>query len=197
MSSNVKRRWNEYNKSLVNRGSISFWIDQNLLAENNHFDSTKGRPKFKSSIIQAGWILKTVYGLTFRALEGFFSSLLKLLSSELKAPDYSLFCKRSKEVASLLPKLSQRRPMELVIDASGLKIYGEGEWKTYKHGRDRKRRWIKIHAAVDPRTGECVASEVTTEKGGDPTFFPSLIKKSPKSVKCVYADGAYDTKKCR
>ncbi len=197
MKHNVKRCWSKYNKSLVNRGSITFWIDRDLLTDKACFESTKGRPKFKSSIIKAGWVLRVVYRLSFRSLEGFFSSLLSMLGSTMKSPDYTLFCKRGDEVASLLPKLSNRRPIELVIDASGLKIFGEGEWKTYKHGREKKRRWIKVHTAVDPKTGECVAAVITDEKGGDATQFPSLIHQSPTSVKQAYADGAYDTKKCR
>ena len=197
MSNNVKRRWSHYNKSLVNRGSITFWIDRDLLTNEACFDSTKGRPRFKSSIIKAGWVLRTVYKLTFRSTQGFFSSLLSLLGSDMKAPDYTLFCKRGFEVASLLPKLSSRRPLELVIDASGLKIFGEGEWKTYKHGREKKRRWIKVHAAVDPKTGECIAAVITDEKGGDSSQLSALMKQSPASIKRVYADGAYDTQRCR
>lgn len=192
-----KRNWKQYNRSLVQRGSITFWIDKKFLQEAKFQESTKGRPKFASSIIHMGWILKTVYKLTFRSLEGYFQSLLALLGIEQTVPHYSLFCKRGKEVAKLLPKLSSKRPMELVIDASGLKIYGEGEWKIHQHGREHVRKWIKVHVAVDPRSGECIAVEITDEKRGDPSQFPSLIHKSPKSVKIVYADGAYDTIRCR
>ena len=87
--------------------------------------------------------------------------------------------------------------MEIVVDASGLKIYGEGEWKTHKHGREKRRRWIKVHVAVDPNTGECIAAKITDEKGGDATQLPDLLKGCPGSVKKLYGDGAYDTKKCR
>jgi len=100
-------------------------------------------------------------------------------------------------VKDLLPKLSNRRPKEVVIDASGLKIYGEGEWKTHKHGREKARRWIKVHVAVDPKTGECIAAKITDEKGGDSTQLSDLIKGCPGSVKRGYADGGYDTEKCR
>ena len=164
---NKKRCWQNYNKSLVKRGSITFWIDEGLLKSDSALESTKGRPKFKTSIIQAGWILRIVYKLTFRSLEGFFSSLLSMLESDIESPNYTLFCKRGHEVASLLPKLSNRRPLEVVIDTSGLKIFGAGEWRTYKHGREKRRRWIKVHVAVDPNTGECVSAIVTDETKGD------------------------------
>lgn len=192
-----KRNWSKYNKSLVQRGSITFWIDENFLKTKEFQESTKGRPKFKSSIIHIGWILKTVYHLTFRSLEGYFKSLLFLLGIEMPSPSYSLFCKRGKEVAELLPKLTSRRPLEIVVDASGLKIYGEGEWKTFKHGREKKRRWIKMHVGVDPKSGECLSISITDERKGDSSQFPELIKEAPKSIQKAYADGAYDTTECR
>jgi len=194
---NNKRCWRNYNKSLVQRGSITFWIDKDFLKSSQTHTSTKGRPKFKKAIIQAGWLLKTAYKLTFRSLEGYFNSILEMVGSEASSPHYTLFCKRGKEVAELLPKLSNRRPKEIVIDASGLKVYGEGEWKTYKHGREKKRRWIKVHVAVDPKTGECIAAKITDEKGADSTQLKDLLSQCPKGIKKAYADGAYDTKNCR
>jgi len=193
----MKKDWSKYNKSLVNRGSITLWIDESLLKQGCAFDSTKGRPKFKLSIIQAGWILKNVYRLTFRALEGFFSSLLTLLKSDISSPSYSLFCKRGNEVKQALSKLSKCNPTDIVIDASGMKIFGEGEWKTHIHGRDKTRRWIKVHTAVDPKSGECISAVITDDKGGDASQFCELIDGCPEGVKRVYADGAYDTLTCR
>jgi len=122
---NAKRCWSQYNKSLVQRGSITFWIDEELLKNEDVFEGTKGRPKFKKAILQAGWLLKTVYKLTFRSLEGYFNLLFSLVNSRAKSPNYTLFCKRGNEIRSLLPKLSSRKPLEIVIDASGLKVYGE------------------------------------------------------------------------
>jgi IS5 family transposase len=192
-----KRNWSKYNKSLVQRGSITFWIDENFLKNSEFQEPTKGRPKYKSSIIHMGWILKTAYHLTFRSLEGYFNSLLSLIGVDIACPNYTLFCKRGKEVAELLPKLTSRKPLEIVVDASGLKIYGEGEWKTFKHGRDKKRRWIKVHVGVDPKSGECLSISITDERKGDSSQFSDLIKRAPKSIRKAYADGAYDTVECR
>lgn len=192
-----KRKWSQYNKSLVQRGSITFWIDETFLKTSNFKESTKGRPKFKPAIILMGWVLKTAYHLTFRSLEGYFNSLLALLKVENTCPNYTLFCKRGREVAALLPCLSLRKPLEIVIDASGLKIYGEGEWKTLKHGREKRRRWIKVHVGVDPKSGECLSLSITSEKQADTSQFSTLIKAAPKSILRAYADGAYDTTDCR
>ena len=120
-----------------------------------------------------------------------------MIGAELVSPDYSLFCRRSSDVEEMLKKLSKRRPKEVVLDASGLKIFGEGEWKTHKHGRDQKRRWIKLHVCIDPKTGECISTKVTNEKGADCKQVTPLLKIVPKTVKRAYGDGAYDTRECR
>ena len=97
----------------------------------------------------------------------------------------------------LLKKLSSRRPKDILVDASGIKIFGEGEWKTFKHGREKKRRWIKVHVGVDPVTGECIAAKITDELGADSVQLEDLLKQCHRHLQRVYGDGAYDTKKCR
>lgn len=193
----AKRNWKEYNKSLVNKGSLTVWIDPNAYAQWIYKSGKRGRPKFSSYVIKVGWILKTVYRLAFRALQGFFNSILQLMKLPMKAPDYSLFSKRAHEVLDDLPRLSARRPTDLVIDASGFKVYGEGEWKVKIHGKGKPRRWIKAHIAIDPKSQEVIALEVTENTIGDAPMLPKLIEKAPKSVNRVTADGAYDKFKCR
>lgn len=197
MNNHTKRDWRKYNKNLVNRGSITFWINEECLRSWMNRSGKRGRPSFSSAVIQAGWLLKTVYRLPLRALQGFMSSVLQLLKTPFKTPHYSLFCKRAEEAASILPKLSNKRPLELAIDSSGLKIQGEGEWKVKIHGAEKRRGWIKLHIAVDPRTQDLIVAEVTGDHVGDSTAFPVLIDKAPKSVKKVFADGAYDGLECR
>jgi hypothetical protein len=119
--------------------------------------------------------MKAVYNLPLRSLQGFLGSILLLLQVDLKCPHYSLFCKRAKEAAACLPKLSTRKPLELAIDSSGLKVSGEGEWKVKIHGREKRRGWVKLHIGVDPKTGELIAIDVTDEKTGDNTVLPRLI----------------------
>lgn len=191
-----KRNWQEYNKSLINRGSLTIWIDSNIQKEWVQ-QGKRGRPKFCSQVIKAGLILKTVYRLAYRSLQGFFQSILQLMQLPHQVPHYSLFSKRAQEVAKEIPKLSQRKPLDLVIDSSGLKVYGEGEWKVKIHGASKRRKWIKAHIAVDPKSQEIVAVEVTESAIGDSKVLPTLVKQSPKSVQRVLADGAYDACACR
>lgn len=197
MNNHVKRDWHEYNRKLVNRGSITFWFDRECLDSWVEKPGTKGRPSFSKAVIKLGWIIKTVYRLPLRALQGFMQSILNLMGTNLASPNYTLFSKRAKEAADSLPRLSNVRPMEIAIDSSGLKIMGEGEWKVKIHGADKRRSWIKIHIGVDTRTQELAAVEVTDEKTGDATVLPRIMDQMRKGVKRVLADGAYDSADCR
>jgi hypothetical protein len=127
MNNYAKRNWSQYNKNLVNRGSITLWLNKDCLDHWVNKNGKQGRPAFTKEVIIAGLIIKTVYNLRFRALQSFFALILRLLQLDLKVPHYSLFCKRAKEASSELPKLSKRRPMEILIDSSGLKVREEVE----------------------------------------------------------------------
>ncbi len=193
---NRKRDWKYYNQSLINRGSLTIWVEDSL-SKTWQIQPKIGRPKFSSHVIEIGLILREVYKLTLRALQGFMSSILQLLKLPLDTPNYTLFSKRYVEVASKLPKLSSRRPYDLVIDSSGLKVFGEGEWKVKVHGASKRRKWVKLHIAVDPQSQEVVAAIATDEKTSDNIMFSKLIDAAPRSVKRVAADGAYDCQSCR
>ena len=125
MNNYAKRNWSKYNQKLINRGSITFWIDRKSLDSWVKKSGKRGRPAFSQTVIQAGWMIKTVQNLPLRALQGFIESILNRLQVDLKTPHYTLFCKRAKEAAESLPRLSNRYPTDLVIDASGLKVLGE------------------------------------------------------------------------
>lgn len=193
----AKRDWKQYNQKLINRGSITFWLEQECLNSWVNKSKKRGRPSFNQSVIQAGWIIKSVYRLSLRSLQGLLESILRLLKLDLHSPHYSLFCKRAKEASENLPKLSNRRPTDLIIDSSGLKVAGEGEWKVKIHGSEKRRGWIKLHIAVDPKTQELIALHITDDKTADSQVLPLLVDKAPKSVNKVLADGAYDRAFCR
>jgi hypothetical protein len=112
-------------------------------------------------------------------------------------PTHSLICKRASNLEALLPKLSSRRPKVVLIDATGIKVYGEGEWKVKMHGASKRRKWIKLHIAVDEKTQEIIHLEVTHGHEADCKIGPKIIDNLPKSVDTVIGDGGYDTKRCR
>jgi hypothetical protein len=142
--------------------------------------------------------LKVTFKLPFRQLEGFACSLMKLLKVDLQVPDYSQICRRQKglPVPLGLSKRLLSQPLHLVIDSSGLKVYGEGEWKVRQHGVGKRRTWRKLHLAVDEKTGQILAQRLTVKESDDASQLPALVEEvhySGLQVKKVGADGAYDT----
>ena len=112
-------------------------------------------------------------------------------------PTYSLICKRAPELGALLPKLSTRRPRVILLDATGIKVAGEGEWKVKIHGKAKRRKWIKIHVAVCEKTQEIIALEITDGHTADCSIGPKLIKSCPDTASEYLADGGYDTASTR
>lgn len=190
------RNWSHYNKSLVQRGNINFWISKDCLEQWNNCDRTgnKGRPEEYSNIaIKTGLIIKAIFKLTFREAEGFLSSLFEMLGINLKAPDYSTLCKRQKDIDIKLPKTkSTKGGLNILIDSTGLKIYGEGEWKVRKYSWNRRRLWRKLHLAVNDKSQTIEAFELTELGTQDCEGMTMLIDKIDKPINSCIGDGAYD-----
>jgi IS5 family transposase len=194
-----KRIWQKYNQNLVNRGRITFYIDEESLASNPRPKHVRGRPRlFSHPLIQLLLILKIQYKMPYRALEGFAKDILPLfISNNIKLPSYSIICRRASELGTLLPKLSKRKPQIIMLDATGVKVFGEGEWKVKIHGKTKRRKWIKIHIAVDAKTQEIIHLEMTEGTVADCEIGPKLIANCPSSAKVYLGDGGYDTRGCR
>ena len=141
-------------------------------------------------------MLKNVFKLPLRALEGFINSLFRLLNVPLKSPDYSCISKRAKTVLVRYQLRSQGPIAHLVIDSTGLKVFGEGEWKMRKHGKEKRRIWRKVHMAVDAQSHVVIAAEVSLVQVADNEVMPTLIKPLRRKIRQVSADGAYDTRDC-
>ena len=193
-----KRNWLQYNKHLVRQGSISFFINPKVFKTIEKLGKSKkpGRPvQFSEALIQMLLMLKIRYRLPYRALECFAKSLLE--HKALLIPTYSLICKRVATLKLELPKLQTNRSIVVILDASGAKVLGEGEWKVKLHGRGRPRKWVKVHIAIDAETQEIVAECTTTSNVADSTVAKRLLNKVPAKIKGVLADGAYDKKSGR
>ncbi len=193
-----KRTWQEYNRDLVKRGSLTFFIDPEALLPPPKTKKRRGRPRlFTHPLIQLLLILKIQYRMTYRTLEGFAKSMLPLLQQDLVLPTYSLICKRASELEGRLPKLSKRRPQTILLDATGIKVAGEGGWKVKIHGKTKRRKWIKVHIAIDEKTQEILQLEITDGHTADCKVGPKLIRKCPATAELYLADGGYDTRACR
>jgi hypothetical protein len=193
------RNWPDYNRALIARGSLTFWFDENAVAAWRNADPHKGpgAPKICSdTAIQCALVLKSVFHLSLRSTQGFVSSLLELLRLDLPVPDYSTLSRRQSSLATCLTVSPTSRPRHVVVDATGLRVYGSGEWHVRKHRYGRRRAWRKLHLGVDETTKEIVAVEVTPSRVHDCRLLPALLDQISGRIAQVSGDGAYDTRVC-
>ncbi len=141
-------------------------------------------------------MVKIHYKMPYRMLEGFACFFFEPFK-KLKVPTYSLTCKRAKGLSTKLPKLSSCRPKTIIVDATGIKVQGEGEWKVKIHGKGRPRKWIKLHVAIDERTQEIVGEISTAATVDDGKAFPKVVQQVRGRPKLVIGDGAYDDRDVR
>ncbi|WP_347116712.1 IS5 family transposase [Vibrio cholerae] len=191
--------WKQYNKALINRGSLTFWIDEEAIRQWKQSKQNKrGRPRqFSDLAITTALIVKRVFSMPLRALQGFIDSVFSLANVPIVCPHYSCISRRAKQVEVSFKPKTRGAIQHLAIDATGLKVYGEGEWKVKKHGTDGKRRvWRKLHLAVDTSTHEIVAAELSLSNVTDAEVLPNLLKQTRRRIIEISGDGAYDTKDC-
>jgi hypothetical protein len=193
------RNWRQYNAALVNRGSLTFWFDESAIQNWEVHEKTGNRgasQTFSDKSIQCALTLKHVYHLPLRATEGFLSSLLELMKLSISSPDYTTICRRRQELGVQMTRSRMTGSIHIVVDSTGLKVYGEGEWKVRQHGYSKRRTWRKLHLAVDESTHEIVAVLMTSNDVGDSEVLPCLLDQFKEPIDQLSADGAYDTKKC-
>jgi hypothetical protein len=193
------RNWAEYNKALVHRGSLTLWVSEDVLSawHNRTRTGRRGKPAtYTETAILCMATLEEVYGLPLRATEGLTRSVVRLLGVELSVPSYTTLSRRRRSLAVSLPRLRKSEPIHMVVDSTGIKVYGEGEWKVRQHGYTRRRTWRKLHLGVDEATHEFVAVAVTTNDFKDSQLLADLLGEVTEQIKQVSADGAYDSRDC-
>jgi len=193
------RNWAAYNDSLVQRGSLTVWISDEVLA-NWHPEPPTPRPRggqmrYSDQAIECMLMLRAVFKLRYRQTEGFGQSVLDLLGAGVKAPDYSTLCKRSADLAIELPTRRANEVKHIVVDSTGLKLYGEGEWKVRQHGYSKRRIWRKLHLSVDEATHEIQAVVLTEAGVDDAEAGCELVNDTPGPIGQISGDGSYDKRK--
>lgn len=191
--------WHDYNASLVSRGRVTLWFnDESVEQWFSSSDSGKrGRPYVYSDVaITCLSLIKSVFKLDFQKLQGFSESLVEMMGIDVTIPSYSQICRRFASLEIDLSSVKKEEPIHLVVDSTGLKVFGEGEWKTRQHGVGKRRTWRKLHLGIDESTGEVLAMELTTNDVSDGAVFPDLLEQVEGSIHCASADGAYDQKHC-
>lgn len=190
--------WSADNAALKQRGSLDIWFDPDM----QWLSAPSGRPgrpaRFSDSAIELCLTLKALFNLPLRQATGLVASLLKLADLDWPVPDYTTLCRRQKTLPVALGGRPSSGGLRLLVDSTGIKMMGEGEWKTRKHGPSYRRQWRKVHIGIDAETLDIRAIEVTTNGQGDAPVLPNLLAQilADEKISSVGGDGAYDTKKC-
>jgi hypothetical protein len=193
------RNWNKYNKALVERGNITFWINEEIAKKwyaikSEHMD--RGRPKLYSDIaIEACFTLRVLFKLPLRAAQGLVESLFKMIGIKIKVPSYTQLCRRQKTFDLKLSH-SVKGKIHVVIDGSGLKIFGEGEWKVRQHGYTKRRMWRKLHIGIDVVTQQIVMMELTDNNIAENKKLKGLLDQYKEGYEKIGGDKGYDSYDC-
>ena len=186
--------WPEYDAALVRRGSLTVWFTAEAVAA-WHAPATReqgGQPIYSAIAIETGLALRLVFHQPLRQTEGLLRSIADVLGVDITIPDHTTLSRRGVGLTILLKCVDRSEPLHLLVDSTGLKIYGEGEWLDQKHGIRSRRRWRKLHLGIDAVTHEIVASELTPDDVGDVSEMPALLDQIDAEVASMTADGAYD-----
>lgn len=195
------RNWAEYNKALIQRGSIIIWMDEKAIK--NWFFSyhtcRAGRPAtYSDEAILMLLILREVYKRSLRSLQGFVQSLFKAMGLDLPVPSYSQISRRAKSLHKRVGQLTKgKQARHIIFDSTGLKVDGEGEWKVKVHGKSKRRTWRKFHIGIDAETQDIVCCELTGNDKGDAEVAERMLESLPCKVKSARGDGAYDASRFR
>ena len=189
------RNWREYNESLKKRGMLDVYLDECVLEDWYAKPNGKrgAQSVYSDLAIQITLQFGKIFRQKFRQTEGLVISLFKLMDINLKVPDFSTLSRRSEEISVNMPK-KDKEGIVAVVDSSGLKVFGEGEWKVRKHGYSKRRTWRKIHLMITP-DGEIRAADLTANSVADSDTINSLFKQEKANIDTFAGDGAYDTRK--
>lgn len=192
--------WRQYNESLVQRGSITFWFSDDVLAEWHHANRQPkvGHPfVYSDTAIECLLTLRELFRLPYRQTEGLARSLARLMQVEVAIPDYTSLAKRAASLGIALDIARHAGPIDVVVDSTGLKVFGEGEWKMRTHGKSKRRTWRKLHLTINPQTQEIEAEVLTDNSGHDADQVDDMLNQVAGQIDRFYGDGAYDPWKVR
>jgi hypothetical protein len=191
------KNWSAYNQALVNRGRITLWLSEEALSAWYYEGPPQRGAQYSYSdlAIETSLTLGKLLHQPLRQTQGLVQSLLVLMDTDLEAPDYSTLSRRQGALQVVLP-VKAKAPgegLQVVVDSSGLKIYGEGEWRTRGYGQSYRRTWRKLHLSIDVATGEIVAQTLTLAGVDDGSQVKPMLAQIEGQVDRLGGDGAYDT----
>ena len=190
--------WPEYDAALRQRGSLTVWFTEAAIAAWKAEPRTTpgGQPYYSALAIMTALTLRSVFRLALRQTEGLTESIIRLLGLDLAVPDHSTLSRRA-ETLQVIPRPSSgAKPVHLLVDSTGLKLCGPGEWLVEKHGTRTRRSWRKLHIGVDADTGQIMATELTTNDIDDGWRAGSLLDQVAGPIASFTGDGAYRPGRC-
>src|SRR5271170_1702498 len=186
--------WPEYDAALIRRGSLTLWFTEEAVVawRAPATGERGGQPIYSATAIETCLALRLVFHQPLRQTEGLLRSIADVLKIDIAIPDHTTLSRRGGGLTILPKRIDRAEPLHLLVDSTGLKISGEGEWLDQKHGIRSRRRWRKLHLGVDADTQEIVAVELTPDDVGDISALPDLLDQIDADVTSMTADGAYD-----
>ena len=191
------KNWTAYDQALVQRGSLTVWLSEEAIDGWSYTGPTQRGAQFEYSdlAIETALTFRKLFHLPLRQTEGFIRSLLERMDLDLDAPDHTTLVRRQPGLTIDLPVHATTSPRDVVVDSTGLKVSGEGEWKTRQHGWNTRRTWRKLHLGINEATGEIVAETLTPHKVDDASQIEPLLEQIDEDVESLGGDGAYDKQK--
>ena len=185
--------WAAYDIALRQRGSLTVWFtDAAIAAWQAEPRATRGgQPRYSALAITTALTLRAVFRLALRQTEGLIASILRLLGLDLAAPDHSTISRRGETLPVSRPRPGSD-PVHLLVDSTGLKLCGPGEWLVEKHATRARRSWRKLHIGVDADSGQIIAAELTSNGVDDGSQVGPLLEQIAGPVASFTGDGAYD-----
>jgi hypothetical protein len=190
--------WAEYEAGLRRRGSLTLWITPEALAgwAAPRRKTRGGQPRYPDLAIETTLMLGMVFGLRLRQSEGFLNSILELMALDLPVPDHTALSRRARTWRPSARSKDRRHTADshihILIDSTGLKIYGASQWLEEKRSTKSRRGWRKLHLAVDANSGEIIAHSLTDQETGDASQLEPLLDQIDDEIGQFTADGAYD-----
>lgn len=185
--------WREYDQALRDRGDITLWISQDAIDAWTPPQAGKrgGQRVYSDIAIQTALTFRLLFRLPLRQTEGFLHSVFTLMGWALPCPDHTTLSRRNTTVEiSPLESRESQGPVDLIVDSSGLKVCGQGEWHAQKHGEKKRKRWKKLHIGVDAQ-GKIIASTVTESQEQDPSQVPALLAQVDREIERFIGDGGF------
>ncbi|MDF3605995.1 IS5 family transposase [Paracoccus sp. DMF-8] len=193
-----RTNWTSCKDALRRRGSLPIWLDKDMVWLAPGAGRNGRPPVFSDAAIQFCLMVKVLFGLPLRQTTGMVASILSMAGLDWPVPDFSTLSRRQRSIEVQISSRRAPGPLNLLVDSTGIRFPGDGEWLARKHGTRRRRQYRKVHLAMAPVTGDIRAVEFTSSDKGDSPILPHLLDQIPpdEQIGTVTGDGAFDTRRC-